>query len=248
MFLMELKILKYGNLMGSPDMKALMHDCADDAAADRLWDELYPIKLAFGLDGRSTSAVLIEPSCPELFPALVDCSYMCADPASYTDASVKAALDAIAGAGLVPAQIKSLLVTHPHGDHQDPRLLKHLSGAKFYADPASKIPGATPLPPDKLPSSFLSLDTPGHGTPHCSFIVDLAAQDLSVCIAGDLIMSHAHFLSLDHPLSFSDHAAGKQSVAAAMRALAARPTKHKMILPGHDMPFFVNAQLYLSGS
>lgn len=237
---MELKILKYGNLMGSPDMKKMMHDLGpSSAAADKLWDDLAAVKLAFGLDGRSTSALLIEPDCPALFPALVDCSFMCADPASYTEKSVDAALEAVAAAGLRPDDIKSCLVTHPHGDHFDPRLVARLKNAKVLAYPDSKIPGAAPLPLDKLPPSIAALDTPGHGTPHCSYIVDIAARGLAVLIAGDLIMSHAHWLSLDHPMSFSDPAAGRSSVDAAVKALAARGMKYKMILPGHDIPFFV---------
>ena len=200
---------------------------------------MYKIKIAFGLNGQSTSALLLEPSCTELFPALVDCSYLCADPASYTDASVRAALDAVNAAGVEPAEIRSHFVTHPHGDHLDPRLAQHFPNAKIYAHPDSKIPGARPLAAEMCPPTLLALNTPGHGTPHCSFIVDIREHDLSVCIAGDLIMSHAHFLSLDHPLSFADHEAGRRSVAAVMDALASRKTKHWMILPGHDIPFFI---------
>jgi len=35
---------------------------------------------------------------------------------------------------------------------------------------------------------------------------------LAVCLAGDLIMDHAHYLTLDHPLSFSEPKLGKKSV------------------------------------
>lgn len=237
---MDIKVLKYGNLMGSPDVKSMMHDLEPDVkAADALWDDAYAIKIAFGLDGRSTSALLIEPECPELFPAVVDCSYLCADPASYGENSVTAALDAVRAAGVNPDDIKTYFVTHPHGDHLDPRVAQRLPNAKLMAGAGAGIPGAAPLDPAACPEGFSSLPTPGHGTPHCSFIVDLPKRNLSVCVAGDLIMSHAHFLSLDHPKSFMDPEAGKVSVRAVMDALAARPTKYKMILPGHDIPFFV---------
>ncbi len=226
--------------MGSPDMKSLMYELGEGtAAADKLWDELFEIKLAFGLYGQSTSVLLLEPSCPALFPAVVDLSFLCADSKSHGENSIRAATDAITTAGLTPESVKSYIVTHLHGDHFDPRLVDRFPYASVYAHPGSQIPGANPLPAEVCPESFVSLDTPGHGTPHCSYIVDLATYDISVLIAGDLIMSHAHFLSLEHPLSFSDHEAGRRSVGAAIDALAARNTKHKMILPGHDIPFFV---------
>lgn len=237
---MEIKVLKYGNLMGSPDVKSMMHDLEPDmAAADALWDDTYALKIAFGLDGRSTSALLIEQDCPELFPAVVDCSYLCADPSSYGENSVRAAIDAIRNAGVEPEDVKTYFVTHPHGDHLDPRVLQQLPNAKLVADAGADIPAATPLEPGACPEGFSSLPTPGHGVPHCSFIVDLPQSNLSVCIAGDLIMSHAHYLSLKHPKSLMDHNAGTASVRSVMDALAARPTKYKMILPGHDIPFFV---------
>ncbi|MFA6448782.1 MAG: hypothetical protein WCX65_04870 [bacterium] len=237
---MEIKILKYGNLMGSPDLKKMMRDAGGDTpAADKIWDDLYEIKLAFGLGGQSTSVLLIEPAYRELFPAVVDCSYLCADPKSYSDNSISQALDAIAAAGVDPATIKSYLVTHPHGDHFDPRLMSLLPSAAAYSFRDSKIPGTEPLPENFFPPSFEALDTPGHGTPHCSYIVDLPARNLSVCIAGDLIMSHAHFLSLDNPFSFSDYDAGRRSVRSVMNALEARKTIYKMIIPGHGIPFFV---------
>ena len=237
---MELRILKYGNLMGSPDLKEMMSALEPDTkAADRLWDDVYRIKIAFGLNGQSTSALLLEPECPDLFPALVDASWLCADPASYTDSSVKAGLDAIKNAGVNPEDIRSHFVTHPHGDHLDPRLMQRLPNARVLAHPDTRIPGATPLTDDICPAGFLAFDTPGHGTPHCSFIADLSQHNLSVLMAGDLIMSHAHYLSLDHPKSFTDPVAGKDSVNRALQSLSAKPTKYKMILPGHDIPFFV---------
>lgn len=75
--------------------------------------------------------------------------------------------------------------------------------------------------------------------PHFSYVVDMPQKSLSVCFAGDLIMSHAHFLSLNDPLSFSDAETGGRSVETALKELASRPTKYKMIVPGHDIPFFV---------
>ena len=240
---MEMIIVKYGNLMGSPDVKAMMHGIgADTPEADMLFDEIYHIKLRFGLNGQSTSVILVEPECPELFPALVDFSFISADPATHGDASLSAALEAVAMAGIRLEEVKSLFVTHPHGDHLDPRLAPKLPNAKIYADPDSGMPGARPLPKEKCPSTFVSLNTPGHGGPHCSYLVDLPHRNLSVCLAGDLVMSHAHYLSLEHPLSFSNHKQGMKSVEAVKAALAARPLKFKMILPGHDAPFFVDVE------
>lgn len=236
---MELLVAKYGNLMGSPDLKAKLYDSGSDTPeADRLFDQLFDIKVSFGLNGQSTSLILLDPSRPDLFPAVVDFSFINVDSSSHNESSVKAALDSLASFDLKPEDIKSALVTHPHGDHHDPRLCRLLTNAKIYADPDSKIPGAEPLP-DCAPAPLVSMNTPGHGTPHCSFIVDIVKHDLSVFIAGDLIMSHAHYLSLEKPLAFSQKDIGLESVKKGIAALNERPTKFKMIMPGHDIPFFV---------
>lgn len=239
---MEIKILKYGNLAGSPDVKKMMYDLrGDPKAVDQLWDACHDIKLVFGLNGQSTSALLIEPDCPDLFPALVDCSFLCADPASYGDSSIDAVLHAVRNAGVDPDGLKAHFVTHAHGDHMDPRLRKQMPDVPFLAHPDSKIPGADPLDLDRLPASMAAINTPGHGCQHCSYIVDFQQHDLSLCIAGDLIMSHAHYLCLDHPASFLDSDAGCASVRTVLQALAGRNAALKMILPGHDIPFFVPA-------
>lgn len=236
---MELIIVKYGNLMGSPDVKRKMFEAGvNTPESDKLFDQIYGLKISMGLNGQSTSAILLEPECPELFPAVVDFSFICADPASHNESSIDAAMDALKKNGVSPADVKSIFVTHPHGDHHDPRMLPKFTNAEIYADPDSKIPGTKPFP-DNTPSSIISIDTPGHGTPHCSFIVDLLEKDISVCIAGDLIMSHAHYLSMDGPLAFSDAAKGKESVNKVLSELHKRNTRFKMILPGHDIPFFV---------
>ncbi|HOX29053.1 MAG TPA: hypothetical protein PLQ76_07885 [bacterium] len=239
---MRCHFLKFGNLMGSPDLKAMMRNLGDDnKAIDALWDDVASIKLMFGLDGRSTSALILAQGCPALFPALVDCSFVCADPHSFGDASVSAAISAIESAGLNPAEIKSLFITHPHADHFDSRLLKKLPNATAYSHPDSGVAGTSPLNLKDLPKYFTALNTPGHGTPHCSFIFDFDEHDLSICFAGDLIMSHAHFLSLDQSFAFSDVAQGKESVRKLMSELDARNTTYKMIVPGHDIPFFTHA-------
>lgn len=236
---MELIIVKYGNLMGSPDVKKKMFDAGvNTPESDKLFDEMYGLKISMGLNGQSTSMILLEPECPKLFPAIVDFSFICADPASHNESSIDAAMGALDKNNLAPSDIKSIFVTHPHGDHHDPRMLNKFPNAKIYADPDSKIPGTNPFP-ENAPSSIISINTPGHGTPHCSFIVDLIDKDISVCIAGDLIMSHAHYLSLDTPLAFSDAGKGKKSVEKILSELYNRNTRFKMILPGHDIPFFV---------
>ena len=123
---MEIIILKYGNLMGTPDIKKMLHELGPESKdADKLWDDLAEIKLKMGMNGRCTSALLLEPDSPDLFPAVVDLSYLSADPDSFGEQSVHRALDAITGAGLKLHEIKSCLITHPHPDH--------LNGLKFIA-------------------------------------------------------------------------------------------------------------------
>ena len=130
-------------------------------------------------------------------------------------------------------------MTHPHPDHFDHRLLEHLPGADLFGPGELGSSSGHTFDPDRFGGLVECLDTPGHGTPHVSYIVDLPQLDLAVGIAGDLIMSHAHYLCPDHPLSYADHDAGKRSVATLEEALRSRGAKYQTIFPGHGVPFFV---------
>lgn len=57
-------------------------------------------------------------------------------------------------------------------------------------------------------------------------------------------MSHAHVLTLDHPLAFTDHAEGCRSLARVVHAPDRRALPHMLIVPGHGRPFFVTARLW----
>jgi glyoxylase-like metal-dependent hydrolase (beta-lactamase superfamily II) len=238
---MELRALKHGDLMGSPDTKIMLHRTgAGSQAASALWQDIARLKIAHGWTGRATSVLLLDSEEPELFPAVVDLSYISPDP-SGADTALDEALSALVAEGISPAEVMTVLFTHCHADHFDERLLEHMPHAQIYGPAGSGIPGALPLLPERFGTSVRSLNTPGHGTPHASYIVivELADQDLTMCIAGDVIMSHAHFLCLDHPLSFADNEAGRRSVEAIIANLSAARTTYTMILPGHDRPFFV---------
>ncbi len=226
---MKLSSLKTGNLLGSPDVKELLRLC-DEAggSTDALWAELAGIKQALGTSGQCSTFLIEEPSRPDLFPALVDPS-----PGALT-------LEALRERGLGRELIRSVLVTHAHGDHFDPALLRELPHAAAYAHAASRVPGCRPFPQEAFGPGLIALDTPGHGGPHSSYVLDLPGLDLAACLAGDLIMSHAHYLSLEHPYSFADHEAGRRSVAAVLDALKRRGRRHQVICPGHGAPFFVS--------
>jgi glyoxylase-like metal-dependent hydrolase (beta-lactamase superfamily II) len=229
---MELVILKHGDLMGSPDCKELLRRAgAGTPAAHAVWEELFAIKTALGLGGRSTSALLLEPALPDAFPAVVDLSYV--TPGGSIDDPIEAALSRLREQGLGPGGVRSALVTHQHADHCDARLLARLPAAVAYG------PGLAPFDAAHFGGLVEALDTPGHGGPHVSYVVDLPRLDAAVCLAGDLVMSHAHFLSLDHPLAFADHAAGRASVERVTAALRGRGRRHDLIVPGHGPPFFL---------
>jgi glyoxylase-like metal-dependent hydrolase (beta-lactamase superfamily II) len=228
---MKLTVLKSGNLLGSPDVKRLLHACEQaGGSADALWDELAGIKVALGYDGQCSTFLLEDPARPDLFPAVVDPCF----------GSVEAGLAALAARGLEPGAIRSAMITHAHPDHIDGELLRALPRATTYACAPSPVPGCDPLPQDAFGSSVLALDTPGHGCPHASYILELAELALAVCLAGDLIMSHAHYLDLDHPYAFADHEAGQRSVAAVLSALRDAGRRHAVICPGHGRPFLVS--------
>ena len=236
---MELLVLKHGNLMGSPDTKEMLHRAgAGSTAAHALWQDIFRIKRAFDLDGHATSLLLVEPSLPDVFPTAVDFSYITADPASYENA-VDRALAGLAEAGFDPREIKSLLVTHPHPDHFDGRLLDHLPAATVYGPAELGASVVEPFDPARFGGLIECLDTPGHGTPHVSFLLELPDLDLAVGIAGDLVMSHAHYLSPEHPLSFADHDAGRRSIEELEESLRSRGRRYRTIFPGHDVPFFL---------
>lgn len=235
----EIELLQMGNLMGSPDCKEKQWRAGPGTeAAHAVWEEIARIKAAFGLDGRCTSALLREPSVPEAFPAVVDLSGVTPGPSPGDPEPVARALGLLEARGVAPTDVRSVLVTHFHPDHFDPRLLEHLTEASAFGPVTSGHPALAPFSAERFGGLVDALDTPGHGGPHLSYFVDLPQLDLAVCLAGDLIMSHAHFLSLDHPLSFTDAEAGKASVEAVLAALAARGRAHRLIVPGHDAPFF----------
>jgi len=241
---MELLALKYGDLMGSPDTKDLLLDQGPGSeAAHQVWLAVAGIKLAFGWSGQATSVALVEPGVPEGFPAWIDPSFISPDPATHGDASVDAAIEGLRRVGIEPRAVRTVLVTHDHGDHVDSRVLERLPDAVVMAPEGALVPGAVGFDAARLGDRVTRLDTPGHWGAHASYLVDLPQHDLSICIAGDLVMSHAHVLASDHPLAFADHAAARASLGRVIAALDARPTRFKMILPGHDRPFFVTQRV-----
>ncbi len=241
---MQVYILKYGNLTGSPDIKAMQWQSGvGTPEAHELFEDLFRIKLAWGLNGQSTSLLLMNSKAPEFFPAVVDLSYITPDPLSHTPETIRTALDRLADFDLRPEHIKSMLVTHPHGDHFDRRLLEFLPQATLIEPPVTQSDRKSAERAPGLSKWIEIIDTPGHAGPHQSFLFDQTDLDCSVCIAGDLIMSQAHFFNLDHPLAFSNSQQGKKSVAEILEALQRRSTKYKLIVPGHDIPFFANPYL-----
>ena len=237
---MELKILKTGNLMGTPDVKDMLHEAdpgSDKATA--LWEDIAKIKQTLGYNGQCTSLLLQEPKYPEAFPALVDPSWVDATPDSAGEEGPKLALEAISKAGIDPKDIKSILITHRHLDHFDDRLLDHLPNASCYAHPKSLLRGCDPVTEERFGDSILALNTPGHGCPHSSYIVDLEDLGLSVCLAGDLIMNQAHYLSRRQPLSFENLEQAERSLEVVLQTLVQRFRKYAMLFPGHGLPFFV---------
>ena len=241
---MELRALKYGDLMGSPDIKdLLLAEGPGSEAAHQVWLAVADIKLAFGWSGQGTSVVLVEPDEPDGFPIWVDPSFISPDPSTHGEASVDAAFDALRRVGVEPDEVRTVLVTHDHGDHVDSRVLQRLPGAVVMAPDGAMVSGCVLFDGERLGGRITCIDTPGHWGPHSSYLVDLPQHDLSICIAGDLVMSHAHLLTLDHPLAFADHEAGRSSIAHVIAALDERPTRYKMILPGHDRPFLVTSTI-----
>lgn len=241
---MELRALKYGDLMGSPDIKDLLLAAGPGSeVAHDTWAAAARIKWAFGWTGHATSVLLLDPSRPDAFPAWVDPSWITPDPATHGEAAVDTALEALAGAGHAPEDVRTVLVTHDHMDHVDPRVLGRLPNAVVHAPDGAIVPGATAFDPERLDGLVAALDTPGHWGPHVSYVVDLEGYDATLCLAGDLIMSHAHLLALDHPLSCADHDATRRSLRAVLAEMDARPTRFKLLLPGHDRPVFVTKRV-----
>jgi len=105
------------------------------------------------------------------------------------------------------------------------------------------VPRTTPFDGERLGGGVAALDTPGHWGPHASYVIDLDGFDATVCLAGDLVMSHAHLLALDHPLSCADHAATRRSLRAVLTEMDARQSRFQLLLPGHDRPVFVTERV-----
>ena len=237
---MELQLIKTGNLMGTPDVKALQWAAGPGSGgAHDLWLGIERIKAAFGYDGGCTTALLRDDSRPEAFPALLDPSWILPVGGMSEEQAIEGALAALSAHGLEPDQIRSVLITHDHPDHFHPRLLQHLPKATAYTHPDMPISSCHAFDSKRFGPGLSALPTPGHWGPHTSFLFELARFDLAVCAAGDLIMNHAHFLDRKHPLSFRDPQQGLTSIDAVIEALSARGSRFKMILPGHGRPFFV---------
>lgn len=237
---MELRLLKAGNLMGSPDAKAMQLRAGPGSQeAHALWLDIARIKTAFGYDGGCTSLLLDEPDLPAAFPALVDPSWI--TPAVGVEDALERALTTIRAAGHEPDAVRSVLVTHAHPDHFDPRLLDHLPRATAYAHPDAPIAGCRPFEPGLFGGRVEALSTPGHGGPHTSYLFELDAYRLAACAAGDLVMSHAHYLDRRHPLAFSEPERGLESIERVRRALAVRGRAYSLVFPGHGLPFFLDA-------
>jgi len=235
----ELRILKHGNLMGTPDAKEMLLRAGPGSdPAHQLWEEIAEIKTSFGYSGQCTSALIIDEERPEAFPALFDPSYLTVACDYMSTESIDRALEAISAAGFPPAEIKSVLVSHFHPDHFDPRLLDNLHNAVAYSHAEAYIPGCQPLDQKKFGDSIVALNTPGHGGPHTSYLLKLPKYDLAVCLAGDLVMSHAHYLAREHPLSFTDPKEGLASIATVWQELKQMKCKHALVFPGHGLPFF----------
>ncbi len=235
---MELRVLKYGNLMGTPDAKEILLRAGPGSElAHARWLEMARIKTAFGYNGQCTSVLLVDEEPSDAFPALVDPSFLTAT--GDAAAAVTTALTMIRDAGVKPDAIKTVLVTHAHADHFDPRLLAELPQAQAYCHPQAPIDGCKDFDPDRFAGKITALNTPGHGGPHSSYLLELAEFDLSICLAGDLIMSHAHYLARQHPLSFTQPEQGLASIEAVRKAMLQRGRQYNMVFPGHDLPFFL---------
>jgi len=241
---MELLPLQVGDLMGSPDVKDLLLDAGPGTeAAHAVWEDVAAIKLALGWSGRATSVLLLEPGRSQGFPAWVDPSWVTPDPSTHGPASVDAALGALADAGVRPDEVRTVLVTHDHPDHVDTRVLGHLPNAVVHAPASPILPDAVPFDAQRLGGLVTAVDTPGHWGPPASYVVDLPQHDLSVCLAGDLVMSHAHLLAMDHPLAFADHDAARASLRRVIEGLDGRGKRYQVIWPGHDRPIFVTRRI-----
>ena len=237
---MEMHLLKIGNLMGTPDVKALQWAAGPGSeAAHELWLGIERIKTRFGYDGSCTTVLLRNDLRPDAFPTLVDPSWILPIGSRTEDQAIQIGLTALADQGLQPDQIQSVLITHDHPDHFHPRLLEHLPKATAFSHPNMPIVGCKSFDADRFGPGLTALPTPGHWGPHTSFLIDQPDLDLVVCAAGDLVMNHAHFLDRNHPLSFTRPDQGLASIELVIDALANRGRRFRLILPGHGRPFFV---------
>jgi glyoxylase-like metal-dependent hydrolase (beta-lactamase superfamily II) len=194
------------------------------------------LKQQLGIGGGSTVTLLRGPE----GLLLVDTGYDNEDdPSPANDEANWRRLQARLGeAGVDPAEIAKVFLTHLHRDHAGN--LERFPGARWYC-PRLALDGYRgsggerfiPLDEgDRLTRDVVLLVTPGHTRGHGSLL--WCAGGVRIAVAGDAILNLA-WLQSGHIWRFNgdfyDEAAARESMA---RLLAAAD----LVIPGHGEPFF----------
>ena len=168
-------------------------------------------------------------------------------------------LDRLRAAGVMPAQVTDLLLSHLHYDHCDnwtlfPRAALHVRAAELdwalalpeedplvalpvvraLADSGRVVPfgaGAAPLP------GIAAVETPGHSPHHVAFLLE--ASPAPVIFAADAAKNLAELLSGEADTTM-DAAASRDSVRRLRALWEAQPDA--LLIPGHDLPLRRDAE------
>jgi glyoxylase-like metal-dependent hydrolase (beta-lactamase superfamily II) len=167
-------------------------------------------------------------------------------------------LDRLRAAGVAPAQVTDLLLSHLHYDHCDnwtlfPRALHVRTAGLDWAlalpeeDPLVALPvvraladsgrvvpfgaGAAPLP------GIVAVETPGHSPHHVAFLVE--ASPRPVIFAADAVKNLAELLSGEADMTM-DAATSRDSICRLRALWEAQPDA--LLIPGHDVPLRRDAE------
>ncbi len=146
-------------------------------------------------------------------------------------------------AGIAPAAVDIVFLTHFHGDHRVG--LAAFPDAVWYMPPAELEHGKTQLELDstdrqildrmrpagpELISGIKVIATPGHSVGHASLV--FASDGLRVVVAGDAAMTRDFFQHQDYYFNTVDPEAAVGSIAIVAR-------EADVVVPGHDN-YFLN--------
>ncbi len=137
-------------------------------------------------------------------------------------------IDALAGKGLKPEDIDTVINTHPHPDH---------CGNNRLFSCALRL---APVDGETLAPGIRAMATPGHTLDSISIVVEtaIAGKSATLVIAGDALPTFSNFLKRVPPALHEDRSLACSSMLRIIEIA-------DIVVPGHDKPFSLAENGYI---